>query len=96
MPHETAIYDPAIVVLMGAIFCLGGAITYFAYKAYSRTGDPSLRGLMLGFGSVTIGALVGGIAHQLFDFPLEFGIVINAGLTAAGFAIITYSLYIET
>ncbi|MFB6293680.1 MAG: hypothetical protein ABEH60_05410 [Halonotius sp.] len=91
MPHETA-----IVVLMGAIFCLGGAITYFAYKAYSRTGDSSLRGLMLGFGFVTSGALVGGVTHQLFEFPLEFGIVINAGLTAAGFAVITYSLYVET
>jgi hypothetical protein len=86
----------AIVVLNGIILVLGGAITYFAYKAYSRTGDPSLRGLMIGFGFVTAGALFGGIAHQLFELALDTGIVINAGLTAAGFAVITYSLYVET
>ncbi len=85
----------AIVVLNGIILVLGGAITYFAYKAYSRTGDNSLRGLMAGFGLVTSGALFGGIAHQLFDVPLGTGIVINSGLTAAGFAVITYSLYAE-
>jgi hypothetical protein len=85
-----------IVVLMGATLCLGGAITYFAYKAYNRTGDRSLRGLMIGFGLVTAGALVGGIAHQLFEFPLDTGIVINAALTTVGFAVITYSLYVKT
>jgi hypothetical protein len=88
--------ETAIIVLNAVILGLGSAITYFAYTAYSRTGDPSLRGLMIGFGFVTSGALVGGIAHQLFAVPLGTGIAINAALTAAGFAVITYSLYVET
>lgn len=85
-----------IVLLMGTTLFLGSAITFFAYKAYSRTGDPSLRGLMIGFGLVTSGALFGGIAHQLFEFPLDIGIVINAALTTVGFGVITYSLYVKT
>ncbi|TQQ79264.1 hypothetical protein EGH24_11570 [Halonotius terrestris] len=87
--------ETIIVAIMVSILGLGGAITYFALKAYRRTGDPSLRGLMIGFGFVTLGALFGGIAHQLLDVGLDVGIVINSGLTAIGFAIITYSLFIE-
>ncbi len=87
--------ESAIAFVMAAILILGGAITYFAFKAYRRTRDRSLRGLMVGFGFVTLGALFGGIAHQLFNLALDVGIVINAVLTAAGFAIITYSLFIE-
>ena len=87
--------ETIIIGVMAAILVLGGAITYFAYKAYRRTGDSSLRGLMIGFGFVTLGALFGGIAHQLLEVGLDVGIVINAGLTAVGFLIITYSLFIE-
>ena len=87
--------ETIIIGVMAAILVLGGAITYFAYKAYRRTGDPSLRGLMIGFGFVTLGALFGGIAHQLLEVGLDVGIVINAGLTAVGFSIIPYSLFIE-
>ena len=87
--------ETIIIGVMAAILVLGGAITYFAYKAYRRTGDPSLRGLIIGFGFVTLGALFGGIAHQLLEVGLDVGIVINAGLTAVGFSIITYSLFIE-
>ncbi len=87
--------ESTIALVMGAILVLGSAITYFAFKAYRRTGDRSLRGLMVGFGFVTLGALFGGIAHQLFNLTLDVGIVINAVLTAVGFAVITYSLFIE-
>ncbi len=87
--------ESAIIAVMMVILFFGGAITYFAFKAYRRTGDRSLRGLMIGFSFVTLGALFGGITHQLLGVSLEAGIVVNAVLTALGFGIITYSLFIE-
>lgn len=87
--------ESAIILVMGTILVLGGLITYFAFKAYRRSGDRSLQGLMIGFGFVTLGALSGGVAHQLLNVALDVGIVINAVLTAVGFAIITYSLFVE-
>ena len=85
----------AIIVLKTAILLLGGGITYIAYRAHRRTGAPSLRALALGFGIITFGALLGGIADQVFNVGFATGIVIDNFLTMLGFAIITYSLYIE-
>lgn len=84
-----------IIAVMVIILALGGSITYFAFKAYRRTKDPSIRGLMFGFGFVTLGALFGGIAHQLLDVSLQASIAVNSVLTALGFGIITYSLFID-
>lgn len=35
-----------IIVAKTAILVLGGSITYYALRAYGRTGDPSLRALV--------------------------------------------------
>ena len=84
-----------IIVLKTVILLFGSAITYIAYRAHRRTEARSLRALAVGFGVVTVGALLAGIAHQLLGVPLRSGILINSLLTALGFAIIVYSLYIE-
>ncbi|MDL0139404.1 hypothetical protein PNP85_07800 [Halobacterium salinarum] len=86
---------PAIVVVKTVILLLGSGITYIAYKAYRRTGTPSLRALGIGFGVITFGALLAGIAHQILSVSLELGILINSVLVAIGLAIIMYSLYLE-
>ncbi|MBP1921849.1 hypothetical protein J2751_000846 [Halorubrum alkaliphilum] len=85
----------AIIVAKTAILLLGGSITYYALRAFERTGDPSLRALGVGFGIVTVGALVGGVSHQIIRADLAVGIAINSLLTAVGFAVIVYSLYVE-
>ena len=85
----------AIIISKTAILVLGGGIAYIAYKAHRRTESPSLRALAFGFGVVTIGALLAGIAHQLLGVDLRTGILINSILTALGFGIIIYSLYVE-
>lgn len=84
-----------ILILKTVILALGGGIAVIAYKAYRRTGAGSLRALAFGFGIITFGALLAGIAHQLFEVALETGVLINSLLTAIGFAIVMYSLYIE-
>lgn len=86
--------EPAIVIVKTVILLLGTGITYIAYKAYRRTGSPSLRALGIGFGIVTLGALLAGVADQLLSVSLEMGVLINSVLVAIGFGIIMYSLYI--
>jgi heme/copper-type cytochrome/quinol oxidase subunit 3 len=85
----------AVVVTKTVILVLGGTITYFAYKASQRTRTASLRTLSLGFGVITVGAVFGGVAHQFVSASIASGVLINSILTAVGFVIITYSLYME-
>ncbi|EMA59175.1 DUF7521 family protein [Halorubrum lipolyticum] len=84
-----------IIVAKTAILVLGGSITYYALRAYGRTGDPSLRALGIGFGVVTVGALIGGVSHQIIGSDLAVGIAIDSLLTAVGFGVIVYSLTVE-
>lgn len=92
---DTILWNVVLVVSQTAIVILGGSISYFAFKAYNRTANPALRALSIGFGVVTVGAVAGGVLHHLFDVELAAGIAINSVLTAIGFAVVTYSLYVE-
>ena len=85
----------AIVATKTVILLLGALITYLALKAYRRTGSSSLRALAIGFGVVTLGAVMGGVAHQALGVSLSIGVLVESLLTALGFAIIVYSLYAE-
>jgi len=71
----------------------GGTITLLSYRAYRRTGSPALRALTLGIGMVTTGVILGGVLHQVVGLPLELSVSIQSVFTAAGFAVLTYSLY---
>jgi hypothetical protein len=85
----------AILVIKTLILALGSGITFIAYKAHRRTGAPALRALSVGFGIITLGALLAGVAHQLLGVALQTGVLINSLLVAVGLAIIMYSLYIQ-
>jgi hypothetical protein len=85
----------AIAVVKFVILALGGGITFIAYKGHRRTGAPALRALAVGFGTITLGALLAGIAHQLLGVALQTGVLINSLLVAIGLAIIMYSLYLQ-
>ena len=87
---------PSLVIgLKTLTLLLGGTITYFAYKASRRTGSEGLRLLAVGFGAVTLGSLLAGVADQLLAVDTDAALVVESALTAIGFAVITYSLYIE-
>lgn len=85
-----------VVMLMAVvktiIAILGGVITYFAFKAYRRTGDRSLGLLAAGFGTVTVGSILGGISFELLNVALETGVLIEGIFIAIGFLLIAYSL----
>ena len=85
----------AIAVVKFVILFLGGGITYIAFKAYRRTGEDSLRVLGVGFGIITLGAILTGVANQFFSIGLALGVLINSLFVALGLAVIMYSLYIQ-
>ena len=84
-----------IIALKTVILLLGGGISYIAYRASRRTGAPSLRALSIGFGVITVGALLAGIANQVFGVSFRLGVFLNSLLTVVGFGVIIYSLYID-
>jgi hypothetical protein len=85
----------AIAVVKFIILLLGGGITYIAYRAYRRTGEDSLRVLGVGFGIITLGALLTGVANQFLSVSLARGVLINSMFVAIGLAVIMYSLHIQ-
>ncbi|MFC4359965.1 hypothetical protein ACFO0N_18615 [Halobium salinum] len=102
MVHDSgAGVTTAIVVVKTGVLVFGGLITYFALKAYRRTGAPALRSLAIGFGVITFGSLVSGLLDQML--PLLFGmhstlgltVLLDGAFTLIGFVVITYSLYAE-
>jgi hypothetical protein len=83
----------AVIVLKSLGLLLGGSIRFYAFKAYRRTGAVPLRALAIGFGTVTLGALLAGIVDQLLPLAPSLALVVESIFTTVGFGIILYSLY---
>lgn len=90
-PHITS----TVVVLKTLTLVLGALITFLAWKAYRRTSARPLLLLALGFGVITFGNLLAGLADQLLGLESTIALTLESGLNAAGFAVIVYSLYTE-
>jgi len=89
-----------IVVTKTLILIMGGLITYFSFKAYQRTGTPEHQWLTLGFGVITVGAILGGVLDiavgMYFGEDLLYtSVLVSSTLTAVGLAVILYSLYVR-
>ncbi len=82
----------AIAAIKTLILITGGIVTYLAYSAYRRTGDPSLRLLSAGFGLLVIGVLLAGFTFELLNINLAVGILIESLFVLAGLLVIAYSL----
>lgn len=89
-----------IVVSKTLILVIGGLITYFSFKAYRRTGTPQHRWLALGFGIITVGAVLGGVLDLAVgtyfgEDLLATSVFVSSAMTAAGLGVILYSLYVR-
>jgi hypothetical protein len=87
---ETAIAASKLVTL-----ALGGTISLLAHRAYRRTGATALRALSVGFAVVTFGTLLAGVVDVATGLGLLTGVLVQSVVTAFGFGIITYSLFVE-
>jgi TRAP-type C4-dicarboxylate transport system permease small subunit len=89
-----------VVISKTLILIIGGLITYYSYQAYQRTGTAQHRWLMFGFGTVTVGAILGGaldivVGTYLAQNQIYTSVLVSSSLTAAGLGIILYSLYVR-
>ncbi|MEF8851790.1 MAG: hypothetical protein V5A44_00965 [Haloarculaceae archaeon] len=84
-----------VVTTKALTLTFGGILTWLSYRAFIRTGAPALRALAVGIGLVTIGALVGGVVHQVLGLSVLAGVAVQGAFSAAGFAVLTYSLYAD-
>lgn len=85
-----------VVVAMKAVtLTLGTILAWLSYRAFRRTGATALRALAVGIGLLTAGAVVGGLVHQLLGLSLLAGVGVQSAFTAGGFAVLTYSLYVD-
>lgn len=97
MVHTTtdAEVQLAVAVVKSLILVVGGIVTYFAHKAFRRTGDRSLRLLSAGFGLVVLGVLLGGFTFELLMVDLGVGVLVESLFVLAGMVVIAYSLRVE-
>ncbi len=84
-----------LVAAKTATLVFGGVLTLFSYRAFRRTGSPALRALTAGIGLLVVGATLGGLLHQVVGLSLAVSVSVQSVFTAAGFAVMTYSLYVK-
>jgi len=71
----------------------GVVLTTLTYRAYKRTQSSAMRVLCLGLGLVTAGGVLAGSLHQVVGMPIATSTTIESVFMAAGFGVLTYSLY---
>jgi glycerol uptake facilitator-like aquaporin len=89
------VHPLAITAAKTLTVVFGGLITLLALRAYRRTGAHELRALAVGFGIVTIGAVLAGVTDVFLNVGFETSVLVESVVTVIGFGIITYSLYAE-
>ncbi|PSQ16525.1 hypothetical protein BRD00_10640 [Halobacteriales archaeon QS_8_69_26] len=90
-----AVHFTVVAVLKSATLVIGALITYFAFRAYRRTGARALRALAIGFAIVTLGSLLAGVVDQFVQVDPRVALVVESAFTTVGFGVILYSLYVD-
>jgi hypothetical protein len=91
-PNETTV---VLVAAKTATLAFGSALTFLSYRAFRRTNSQALRALATGIGLLTLGALLGGVLHQFAGISLRASVGVHSVFTAVGFAVMTYSLFLD-
>jgi len=94
LPHE--MLHPSTVLLVATktlTLACGLVLTTLTCRAYRRTRSTAMRVLSVGIGLVTAGAVLAGSLNQLLGVPLVVSTTVESLFTAAGFLVMTYSLY---
>ena len=87
---------PLVIAFKTVTLLVGGLVTVLAVKAARGTHTRGLWYLAAGFGVITAGALLAGVLDQLAAVGPSASLAIESGLTAAGFCVIAYSLYLTS
>lgn len=93
---DFTLIEITVHILKGLVLVIGGIITYYAYRAYAMQRDKSLFYLTIGFGLITIGAILGGITIVLTNRDFLMALLLDSSFTLAGLSLILYSLHVTT
>lgn len=85
---------PVVIGLKTVTLLLGGLITYLSARAAISARSPGLAYLAAGFAVITAGTLVAGVVDQLFGIRTGVALVVENAVSAVGFAVVAYSLYV--
>jgi hypothetical protein len=95
-PHVSVGVPVAVAALKTVTLALGGAVTWFAYRTWRPTGSRALRALAVGIGVVVLGGLLAGLVDLALPLDRGVALLVESVFSAAGFAILLYSLYVES
>ncbi|MFB6150246.1 MAG: hypothetical protein ABEJ40_00425 [Haloarculaceae archaeon] len=90
--------DPCVYILgvtEVTSLVLGGAITYYAHRAYLRDRSAAIRAVMIGFASVTVGILLGLVLMGLERVDPLLGASVQGVFVTLGLGFLAYSLYVR-
>ncbi len=91
-----SVVELVVHILKGLVLVIGGIITYYAYRAYKIQRDRSLFYLTIGFGLITVGAILGGIAIVATNRDFKMALLLDASFMVSGLSLILYSLHVTT
>jgi hypothetical protein len=81
------------VVVITAVL-VGGGISYLAYRAARRSESRPLRLFSVGFGTLTVGFAVGGVAAALLGVGAAESVVLQGVFVVVGLGLLLRSLYV--
>lgn len=88
-------YTTVVLFVKALVAPVGVGLTYLAYRAYRQTGDIALRSFAVGFGAITLGAILGGGLDQILGVSIGIGLLFHSLFTAVGFVVLARSAYME-
>ncbi|WP_439028683.1 DUF7521 family protein [Haloarchaeobius sp. DT45] len=84
--------ETVLVGVQATTILVGTYLTTLARRAGRRTGAASLRSLAIGFGCITLGAVVAGVVWSVSPTAAAVGYGAQAAATAAGLVVIAVAL----
>ena len=79
-------------IAQGLILVFGGIIVFIALRGYSKRGSSSMLYLAIGFGFVTVGAVLAGLLFEVMNSDLVEVAMVQATFQAFGSFMIVLSL----
>jgi|GEM_PF-6016295 len=91
MPATQVLVSVILVKVVMLVLTL--VLTHLTFRAYQLTHRPEIRTLSVGFASISVGILSGGVAYQFMNLDFTLGLLIEGLFSAFGLGMIVYSLY---
>ncbi|MDJ0269313.1 MAG: hypothetical protein NXY59_01965 [Aigarchaeota archaeon] len=85
----------ALVIARLALVVAGLILVYISYQARKKIANkPPFVVLSVAFLLITLGAVIEGILSEFFQYSLVAAHTIEALITAVGFALVLYAIYV--